>query len=111
MASTARKRTRGSYTDLDERWEKRHAAYMKRLAVKERAIAYKGGRCFNCGYDRCPAALVFHFDDPDEKTFNISDTTSWPRIRAELDKCSLLCLNCHAEAHAGWLPQFQTPDV
>ena len=91
--------------DLDARWKKRHKAYLKRIAVKERAVAHKGGRCSICGYDRCPAALVFHYDDPEEKDFNISETLSWPRIVAELDKCTLLCLNCHAEVHAGWHPQ------
>lgn len=73
-----------------------------RLKVKLRAIEYMGGSCCVCGYDRCAAALEFHHRDATTKDFGISskDTTrSWDAITAELDKCVLLCANCHREAH------------
>lgn len=68
------------------------------------AVVYKGGRCQNCGYDRCAEALEFHHIENSEKDFGISArgyTRSWLKIRQELDKCVLLCANCHRELHAG----------
>lgn len=66
------------------------------------AIDYKGGSCQKCGYDKCNGALEFHHLDPSEKDFGISakgDIKSWERIRVELDKCILICANCHRELH------------
>lgn len=69
---------------------------------KVRAVEYKGGRCCVCGYDRCARALHFHHIRTEEKSFNPSDTLrSWENIRSELDKCILVCANCHAEIEAG----------
>lgn len=67
------------------------------------AIEYKGSACQRCGYDRCEGALVFHHTEPGAKDFGVSEkgyTRSWEKVRAELDKCLLLCSNCHAEVHA-----------
>lgn len=73
-----------------------------RHRTKLRAIDYKGGCCVNCKYNKCPAALQFHHMDPTQKDFSISKSgisRAWERIQAELDKCILLCANCHAEEH------------
>lgn len=74
---------------------------MRRYKTKLDAIVYKGGSCKNCGYDKCPAAMVFHHTNENEKSFEISRayTRSWAIIKKELDKCVLLCQNCHAELH------------
>ena len=67
------------------------------------AVAYKGNKCARCGYDRCVDALEFHHKDPAQKDFNISSkghTRSWERVKEELDKCEMLCANCHREIHA-----------
>ena len=64
----------------------------------KRAIEYKGGKC---EHDKCDAAFDFHHKDPKEKDFGIS--TSGKRfgadIKRELDKCLLLCGNCHNAEH------------
>ena len=75
-----------------ERWQKR----------KLDAIAYKGGHCESCGYDKCPEALEFHHLDPSEKEANWNKIRlwSWKKCTQELDKCALLCSNCHREEHA-----------
>lgn len=76
---------------------------LDRQAFKRQCIEYLGGRCTSCGYDRCIAALDFHHRDPNEKEFEISRYRHWQfgdAIRRELDKCALLCRNCHAEEHA-----------
>ena len=75
----------------------------RRFVLKQRAVEYKGGCCIKCEYNSCLDALTFHHVDPDEKDFNISGAHSraWEVIRAELDKCVLLCIRCHIELEAG----------
>jgi hypothetical protein len=75
----------------------------KRKAIKLEAIEYKGNRCSICGYDRCSAALEFHHMDPSKKDSGIADLMNkcnFELLRPELDKCILLCSNCHRETHA-----------
>ena len=73
-----------------------------RRAVKRNLIEYKGGKCQICGYNRCQEALEFHHLDPQEKDFTISGgTKSFESLKPEVDKCMLLCANCHREIHAG----------
>ena len=79
------------------------AVYARRKKVRCMAVAYKGGRCEQCGYNRCVDALEFHHRDPAQKDFSISAkgyTRSWSKVKVELDKCSVLCANCHRELHA-----------
>lgn len=74
---------------------------IKRHSIKNDAINYLGGKCSFCNYNKCPAAMVFHHLNADEKDFQIgnSPTQSWDKIIKELDKCILLCTNCHHELH------------
>ena len=79
------------------------AVQRRRKAIRLKAIAYKGGKCQQCGYDRCPEALEFHHRDSSEKEFGVSssgNTRSWAKVKGEVDKCVLLCANCHREVHA-----------
>jgi len=74
-----------------------------RRRQKKKAIDYKGGKCERCGYDKCPAALTFHHLDPSKKEFGIAAfgiARRWELVRQELDKCMLVCQNCHAEIHS-----------
>lgn len=74
----------------------------RRNKLKEKAVEYKGGKCEKCGYDKCLAALEFHHLDPNEKDFGVGQnghTRSWEKIKIELDKCIMLCANCHREIH------------
>lgn len=76
--------------------------------LKLLAVAYLGSCCKLCGYNKCIAALDFHHTDPSEKDFSISDNfkhRSFEVIRPELDKCILVCSNCHRELH--WGPKNQ----
>ena len=68
---------------------------------KVEAINYKGGKCVKCGYNKYPGALDFHHLDPSKKDFSISrkKNCSFDIIKPELDKCVLVCRNCHAELH------------
>ena len=80
------------------------AVQRRRNKIKEMSIEYKGGSCKNCGYNKCKNALEFHHLDKTEKSFAISQkghTRSWEVVKKELDKCVMLCSNCHKELHAG----------
>jgi len=73
-----------------------------RRRTKEKLVAYKGGKCEVCEYDRCLQALEFHHLNPEEKDFTISGKSwSFERMKAEVDKCILLCSNCHQEVEHG----------
>jgi hypothetical protein len=54
--------------------------------------------CAVCGYNEHPAALDFNHINPLEKSFNISEKVtnlSWKRLADEVEKCEVLCANCH----------------
>lgn len=72
----------------------------RRRETKAKAIEYLGGACSVCGYDKCQGAMDFHHKDPSEKDINIAaNHRSWNKIKQELDKCILVCSNCHREIH------------
>ncbi len=71
-----------------------------RKNVKKRLVEYAGGTCTICGYDKSINALQFHHKNPSEKNFTIAGkTTSFNKLKAEVDKCILICANCHSELH------------
>jgi DNA invertase Pin-like site-specific DNA recombinase len=71
-----------------------------RKRKKIELLEYKGGKCEKCGYNKCVDALEFHHIDPNEKDFTISGKSwSFDRLKNEVDKCILLCSNCHREIH------------
>ncbi len=74
---------------------------LARHALKLKAVTYKGGACIFCNYSKCVEALEFHHTDPKKKKFQISGnlTRKWETIKKELDKCILVCANCHRERH------------
>lgn len=75
-----------------------------RADTKKKCIEYLGGKCKLCGYNKCDKALDFHHVNPKEKDFNIGQNNTkyrFEQLKLELDKCVLLCRNCHAEVHAG----------
>lgn len=59
--------------------------------------------CLVCGYNKCAEALDFHHLNDDDKSFNISTkvgkNTNLEIIKKEMEKCIILCRNCHAELH------------
>lgn len=76
----------------------------RRRKLKMMAIKYLGGKCCKCGYKKCIAALEFHHLDPSKKEFSLSArgmTRAWKIVKKELDKCILVCSNCHREIEYG----------
>lgn len=75
---------------------------LRRKEIKQSLVDYKGGCCKKCGYNKSLKALQFHHLIPQQKSFTISanlKSLSIEKIKKELDKCILLCANCHAEIH------------
>ena len=77
---------------------------IKKRAIKHQLVTYKGGKCELCGYDKCEGALQFHHIDSKNKLFtlsqiNINALIDMDLLYKEVDKCQLLCANCHAEKH------------
>jgi predicted HNH restriction endonuclease len=71
---------------------------------KIKCVAYKGGECEKCGYNKYIGALEFHHLDPNKKDFEISNVKKRSfndNIKSELDKCIIVCSNCHREIHGG----------
>jgi hypothetical protein len=61
---------------------------------------------FFCGYSRYNGVFDFHHIDGKAKDFGVSLdglTRSWERVERELNKCVLVCANCHREIHGGIL--------
>lgn len=81
------------------------ASRLKKRALKKYLIDLKGGKCEKCGYSKCQGALQFHHIDPSQKEFNFSHVNlndsdyDLDRMIEELEKCKLLCANCHFEEH------------
>lgn len=75
---------------------------LRQRKFKAKCIEYKGGKCEICGYNKFQGALEFHHRDPTQKDFQLSKAKSWTfseRVENELDKCQILCSNCHKELH------------
>jgi hypothetical protein len=78
---------------------------------KQKAVDYLGGKCSICGYDKCLGSLHFHHIDPEIKEHYISYVVArreWDFAKKELDKCILVCSNCHGEIHWG---QFEVEEI
>ena len=76
---------------------------LRGLKRKYEAVQSRGGKCERCGYNGNLAALDFHHRDPQTKNFQIDlrsfSNTNLDTLKEELDKCDLLCANCHREIH------------
>lgn len=79
---------------------KKFNAERKREA-KKLAVKYKGGCCSKCGYNKSLNALDFHHVNPSQKNikWNSFRNRFNDKLKKELDKCILLCANCHREIH------------
>lgn len=83
--------------------KRRHAeqARNRNRLRKQMAIEYKGGKCSSCNKIYPDAVFEFHHLDPREKDLNPCHAMqrSWKNLKKELDKCIMLCANCHRILH------------
>ena len=80
------------------------AVTKRRKKLKTKAVEYKDRKCFDCGLETEYSDVYdFHHLDPSQKDFGIGNqgyTRSWEKTKIELDKCVMLCANCHRIRHA-----------
>jgi len=84
--------------------KKEQSRKSRKRAVKRNRIyvdAHKKDNPCPCGETKS-CCLSYHHEN-DDKTGNISDMVNRGyginRIQKEIDKCVILCLNCHAKLH------------
>jgi len=79
-----------------------------RWHLKSCMVEYKGNKCLLCGYNKYLNSLEFHHIDRESKSINIcgNHNRSWESIMKELDKCVLLCKNCHGECERDYHFEF-----
>jgi len=78
-----------------------------RRTAKELIVNYRGNKCEICNYDKCLSALTFHHKNKDDKEYSIAKKSLritdiqelTEDILNEINKCELLCSNCHREKH------------
>ena len=97
-----------TWTDLPEKSRKDRQAAVERFRKnrKLKLLECKGGmQCSRCPYNKpIPDVYEFHHRDPSEKdpTWGkmISNNHRLEALLDEIEKCDLLCANCHREVHA-----------
>ena len=76
-----------------------------RFRIKSEYRQRLGAKCQICAYNKCQNALHFHHVNPSKKKFAISDSLrkkyTQQEIDDEINKCVLVCSNCHTEIHSG----------
>ena len=78
--------------------------WIRHWARKIRCIREAGKFCKSCGVniEESPWLAAFHHRDPDTKEFEISrmfTRSSFSELIDEIEKCDLLCHNCHSSEH------------
>lgn len=82
-----------------------HAAHKAdiRRVFKKTLVDLFNGECLHCKLKSDQSLYDFHHTDSNEKDFAISQdghTRSLEKILKEVNKCVMLCKNCHALLHA-----------
>ena len=113
----------GTGTDLEKvrsakrRWyENNKHVYLNRNRLRfeeksRRLREVKDRPCMDCGGKFPPCVMDFDHRDGVTKIGNIAvllKAWSWARLQTEIDKCDLICANCHrirTARRAGWTGQ------
>ena len=83
-----------------EKLLKKQQLYIENIKIK--CLNYKTNYCIMCGYNSNIKALHFHHVDgtKENKLSTLyRDNRNWEIIKKELDKCIVLCSNCHSAIH------------
>lgn len=101
--------------DRDEKFDRKKHQSQKVIDFRRKrkidALNYLGGmQCSACPYNKpIPSVYAFHHKDPKEKDINFgkmkTNNIKWEDFLKELDKCIVLCHNCHAELHWSYSPE------
>lgn len=106
-----------------ERWrvnnKVRYMSTIRKRSAKQREILRtyiyelkQKSRCYFCTEDEI-VCLDFHHVNSTQKEFSIAQAAtkgvSLVRLKTEIDKCVLVCSNCHKKVHAGILVVMRCP--
>ena len=94
-----KKTTLLNYYKNKTKWNE--TAKRNRIKVKNLVNEYKSNKgCVKCNESRY-YVLDFHHIDPTKKLFQIcgGENGGWKKNKKEIDKCIILCSNCHREYH------------
>ncbi len=94
---------------FDRQGNQKYRGYCKTCANKLESARYYEKKaycenqkqcCAKCG-DTRPYVLDFHHKDKDDKDFTIGKMKkgAYETLQKEIDKCVVLCANCHREFH------------
>jgi len=93
--------TRQCRACVRERDRARNRDHMRRRAARMAELLadlkWSSG-CRMCGA-RYRDAMVFHHRDPASKSAAITSIRGWRALAAELEKCDVLCVDCHGRIH------------
>lgn len=100
------------YINRAGKWSKENPSKRKKIALesakkisreqKRLAVEYKGGKCVDCNGVFHQSVYDFHHVNPSDKDYHVSTFLSargFEAAKEELDKCVLLCCNCHRIRH------------
>ncbi len=81
----------------------------KTLLRKIKVVELMGGKCSICGYDKYYGSLTLHHKDREEKEMDWKEmrVCSWDNMMKEVEKCILVCRNCHGEIEAKDAVEFE----
>ncbi|MFC6719700.1 homing endonuclease associated repeat-containing protein [Natrialbaceae archaeon GCM10025810] len=94
---------------VDQRWHYRNAEWNAERTLRRRARLRRwlnerkrDAGCASCGNDTA-ARLDFHHETPQEKTMAVGRMVTYGHgreaLREEIEKCTILCANCHRRRH------------
>ena len=107
--------------EYKKNWDREHVEDIKirkrirGALIKKELIKYKGGACSICGYNKTSVALTFHhLHNQDQKkeydiATKIGNRYSLDFLKKEVDKCVLVCENCHREIHQEEIDKINKP--
>ena len=73
-------------------------AAQRRREIREYVMQVKSAPCTDCGRTYPPYVMEFDHLPGNGKAFNIgfmATRVGWAKIKAEIDKCEVVCANCH----------------
>lgn len=95
LYNRSRKKKQKHYQDVAKKRQK--------LVVEKYKLWKQTQSCISCGEDD-DACLDLHHTNHKEKETHVSDAVykwSWNRVLKEIEKCVVVCANCHRKIHAG----------
>jgi hypothetical protein len=92
------------WASQNKQLKSKQTGWLKRKAMVEAA---KDKPCAACNQSYPSVCMDFHHTDPTVKDGSVSKlmkSSSYQKLQEEIDKCVVLCSNCHRLLHAGLIP-------